>query len=161
MNTHIRDNQLAEDYHLIARRTANQSVTSSTALVNDDTLQLTVGTNEVWLFRFVLRYDGASTGDIKIAFSMPASATVDATPSVMSGTAGTFTDSAWSGVVTDGSPQSFLCSGAGTTRMNIIDGVYIGAGTAGTLILRWAQNASDATATRMLTHSTLWAVKLA
>ena len=43
-NTHIRDNQLAEGPHLIARKTADQSVTSSAVLV-DDTAPPTSGGN--------------------------------------------------------------------------------------------------------------------
>lgn len=162
MDPHVRDNFLAMGPHLIARRTTNQSVTSSTVFVSDDTLQLTVATNEVWNFKFVLRYDAGGTGDLKVSFSIPASAEVDAWATTPSNATGVYQDASWQSLTTtDSQPFVFTGAGAGVNRILVIEGLYVGAGTAGTFILRWAQGASDATATRMLTHSTLWAVKLA
>lgn len=161
-NTEHVDNMNTAWPHLVVRRTSNQSVTSSTALVNDDTLQLTVGANEVWLFEFVLRYDGLGAADIRISFAIPAGATVDAASLAPSDAAGAYQDAQWISMATsDATVFTFACSGANQNRINPIKGLYVGAGTAGTFILRWAQGTSNATATRMLTNSTLWAVKLA
>src|SRR6266542_1211240 len=77
-NPHIRDNFLAMGEHLIARKTSNQTVTSSTTLVNDTALVLPVGANEVWQFGFNLIYTAATTGDIKFAFTFPAAGEIAA-----------------------------------------------------------------------------------
>ena len=149
--------------HLQARKTSNQSVTSSTALVSDADLQLPVGASDVYLFRFHVRYDAGSTGDFKVAFALPASGQIDAagSGSILSST-GTFQDTSWQAITTtDASPLSFAGAGANLPRTLLIDGTYIGGGTAGTVILRWAQNTSDGTATRTLAQSTLWVIKLA
>ena len=147
--------------HLHARRTTTQSVVSSIALVSDDTLQLAVAANEVWQFQFHLRYDASTAGDIKISFSFPASGQVDAVSLAPSNASVAYQDAVWTITTSDATPISFAGAGTGSVRTNPIHGTYIGAGTAGTVILRWAQNGSDATATRMLPQSTLWVAKLA
>ena len=162
MNPHVRDNQLAEGPHLIVRKTSDQSVTSSTAFVSDTALQLPVAANEVWLFRFILRWEAASAGDIQIAWSLPAGSQVDAGASMPGDAIFSYQSAWWRAIVTtDSAPLVFGGAGAGQVTMQFIDGVYTGAGTAGTLILRWTQGTSSATATKVLTNSTLWAVKLA
>jgi len=163
LNAQLRDALNAMGPHLIARKVSDQSVTSSTAFVSDTALTMTVGTSEVWLFKFFTRYEGGTTGDFKVSFSLPASGQIDATASgAFANTVGTFADAQWQALVTtDSQAASFAGAGAATPRILMIDGVYIGAGTAGSVTLRWAQATSDGTATKVLTHSTLWAVKLA
>lgn len=161
LNTEVRDRFLAVGPHLIARKTSDQSVTSSTTLVDDTALQLTVGINEVWLLHFILRYEASVTGDIKVSASFP-SGEVNVFPSggILAAN-GTFTDQGWVMTTSDASAINWTGGGAGSPRTSLLDGTYIVGGTGGTLKLRWAQNSSDATPTKMLTHSTLWAVKLA
>jgi hypothetical protein len=161
LNTHLRDNFLAMGPHLIVRKASDQSVTSSTAFVSDTALTMSVGISEVWLFRFHLRYEASAAGDIKIAFSLPASGQIDATANLPIGTTGSFQDATWQTITaTDANPLGFAGAGAGLARTQVIDGTYIGGGTAGSVTLRWAQNTSDGTATKVLTHSTLWGVQL-
>lgn len=164
MDVHVRDNFNAMGPHLIARKTSDQSVTSSTALVDDTALQLTVAANEVWLMHFHLRYQANGTADMKISFAFPAGGVIDAAASGSMANATTiFADQTWPNLTaSDANPLPF--SGGGSvsdTRTLLIDGTYIGAGTAGTVKLRWAQNTSDVTATKVLAQSTLWGCKLA
>jgi hypothetical protein len=157
MNPHVRDNMLAVGPHLIARKTSDQSVTSSAVLVDDSNLQLTVAANEVWLLHYVLRWEASAAGDIQVTFSFPTSGRIDA----VAATNDTGQVQGWGITTSNASPTTWNGGGAGVVRLMTIDGTYIGAGNAGTIILRWAQAASDGTATKVLAQSTLWAVKLA
>ena len=158
MNPHIRDNQLAEGPHLIVRKTSDQSVTSSTVLISDTALLFPVGTTEVWKFQLHLRYTAATAGDFKVSFQIPASGRVDAV--VPGHNSSDAPEMGYLAVTTSDTPTVTL-SGATEIRTAIMDGTYIGGGTAGNVTLRWAQGTSSGTATTVLTHSTLWAVKLA
>ena len=161
MNPHIRDNQLAEGPHLIVRKTSDQSVVSSTAFVDDSALILPVAANEVWLVNLILRYEGGSAGDYKFSFGIPASSRIDVHVAHQD-TVNATTVSHLAITVTDGASANLSGGGgAGTPRIVPITGVYVGAGTAGNVTFRFAQVVSDATAAKTLTHSTLWAVKLA
>ena len=163
MNIHLRDNLLAVGAHLIVRKTSDQSVTSSTVLVSDTALTMAVGVSEIWKFTFHVRYEANTTADIKIAYSLPASSQIDAAASgAMANVSSLFADQVWPAITTtDASPIGFSGGGVAAPRTLLIDGTYIGGGTAGSVTLRWAQNTSDATATKVLTNSSLWAVKLA
>lgn len=161
-NTHIRDNLLAVGPHLIVRKPSDESVTSSTVLQDDDSLVLTVAANEVWQFKYNLRYEGGTAGgsDLKISWSLPASGRVNAYAVVMN-TAGNAFPLFWDITTTDASPGALQTNGGGVVRGATIEGWFINAGTAGNYTLRWAQNSSSATATKILANSTLWGVKLA
>src|SRR4029453_10393712 len=78
-NAQIRDNGLTMPPHLIARKTADQSVTSSATLVDATSMTLPVLANEVYQFEMDVIYSGGSTGDIKFGFTFPAAGRIDAT----------------------------------------------------------------------------------
>ena len=161
MDPHVRDNFLAVGPHLIVRKTADESVTSSTVLQNDDVLLFPVAANEIWLFRLGLVYTGIqATGDIKLAFTFPAAGEIAAS-AVLRDASGTFVYKDWTGTTTPSSSQIAEAIGATVKRYLPIEGIFINAGTGGNVTLQWAQGASNATATTMRINSTLWAVKLA
>ena len=160
MDVHVRDNFNAMGPHLIVRKTSDQSVTSSTVLVNDSVLVLPVGVSEIWHFTFFVVYTGASTGDIKIAFTFPSGGDIRMSL-IGRNAAGTVVDQNFS---TTTSPTSSIdFAAAGTTFANTLPltGVFVNGGTGGNLQMQWAQQTSDATATIVKANSTLWAVKLA
>jgi hypothetical protein len=148
--------------HLIARKTADESVTSSTALQDDDHLVLNLAANEVWEFRYNLRYEGGTqnASDLKISWGLPASGRVNAHAAAIN-SAGSPLVFTWDITTTDGSPSSFGTNGAGVARGATIEGQFINGGTAGNYTLRWAQLTSNGTPTKILANSTLWGVKLA
>jgi hypothetical protein len=160
MDPHIRDNFLAVGPHLIARKASDQSVTSSIALVDCTTMTLAVAANEVWQFVFNVIYTGATTGDIRLAFTFPASGRIDAN-AVWAGAGGTVQMNEWSGTTTPTTAVQLNAPGTTTHYFLPITGLFTNAGTAGNLQLQFAQGTSDATATTVFTHSTVWAVKLA
>jgi len=162
MNTHLRDNLLAVGAHLIVRKTSDQSVTSSTVLVSDTALTMAVGTSEVWLFHFILRWEASTAGDFRVSFSLPSGQIDAAASGYISNTTGVLAEQTWEALTaTDAQPQDFGGHGAALPQITMIDGIYTGGGSAGSVTLRWAQWTSDATATKVLTNSTLWGVKLA
>lgn len=160
MNTHIRDNELALDQHLIVRKTSNQTVTSSTVLVNDTALVLPVSANEIWKFEFHVIATGASTGDIKIAFTFPAGGDFSAHLAADDST-GTPVVGQWGTTSSPTAARNFGMNGAAVKYVFPIVGTFYNGGTGGNVTLQWAQNASDVTATTVYANSTLWGVKLA
>ena len=161
MDPHVRDNFLAVP-HPVVRKTSNQTVTSSTVLVNDTALVLPVLANEVWRFEFDILYDGASAGDIKIAFTFPASGEIVA-GGIALDAGGTVTSNAFSGTTTPTASVAYAAfgTGAGNKIFLRIPGVFINAGTGGSLTLQWAQQTSSATATTVYTNSAIWGARLA
>lgn len=162
-NTYVRDNMLALGPHLLARKTADEPLTSNTTLQNDDHLvSPSIPINEVWLMRFVVLFTAVNgTGDIKVALTFP-SGRVDFA-GLWTDTAGTFgnDNQLIGGATSPTTARAF--NGRGTTLrvVLIIEGVFANGGSAGALQLQWAQNTSNATATTIYTNSTLWGVKLA
>ena len=160
MDPHVRDNFLAVGPHLIVRKTADESVTSSVVLQNDDVLLMAVAANEIWKFELSLLVTGNATGDFFAAFTFPTSGTISA-HSVHNGAGGTVALQLFSSTTSPTSGRSFGLTNGSPPESILISGVYVNGANAGNLQLQWAQNVSDATATVVKANSTLWAVKLA
>jgi hypothetical protein len=140
---------------LYVRKTANESVTSSATLQDDDHLLLQVAANAAYLLELFLVYDGATTGDIQIGFTFPAGATIDWTPGGLTTGATQQSGSVKLAHVSTGAGEGVgaVGTGAGNRVVARATGILQVAGTAGTLQLQWAQLASDATATTVLANS--------
>jgi len=162
MDPHIRDNFLSMGPHLIVRKTADESVTSSTVFQADDVLILPVSANEVWKFEFYLLVTAAATGDFKCRWTFPAGGTFSAR-SANVGFGDATQNTLWATTTSPATAYAGLASFAANTTATpiVIDGVYVNAGTGGSVTLEWAQDTSNATATVVKANSTLWAVKLA
>lgn len=125
-------------------KTADESVTSSTTLQNDNELFFAVGANEIWAFDFMLWGHGPSAANIKVDFSIPTGASARwYGPGY--GTGGSF-DLLGQLSVPTAFPIAMLHS---TLEDWIIkaEGVLVTAGNSGTLQMQWAQNASNGTPT--------------
>jgi hypothetical protein len=159
MNAHLRDNLNASAPHLVVRKTADQSVVSSTTQVDDDTLKLTVAANEVWNVQFNVLHSAAAAGDIRIGFSWP-SGNIS-----FSGTgdneSATTTFYIWQSSTSPHAGWAFNGLGTGLKTFVCIEGVFTNGGTAGDLKMRGAQGTSNAPASVVHANSTLYAVKLA
>jgi hypothetical protein len=129
---------------LAAVKTADQSVTSSVILVNDNELVVTLAASCTYDFQCYLDYEGAAGAGngIQWTWNGPAGYALRyqgiynntaATPILTSHT-GSFSASAGSG-------------GAGVLQGASMFGTVVTAATAGTLTLQWAQATSSATAT--------------
>ncbi|MFE9064941.1 hypothetical protein [Streptomyces violaceusniger] len=134
------------------RKTADETLTSNATLQNDDHLSAAVAANATYTFEvvlFTIEASGDFVGDIKTAFTIPASSTLH-----MMGTgahvtdlsSGTSSNAEWIGRPSQTtSPTQTLSYGVGTSQTALVlKGIIITGGTSGTLQLQWAQNVSDA-----------------
>ena len=160
MNPHIRDNFNALGLHLLVRKPSDESVTSSTTFQADDHLLVNIPANEVWLLEWRIVFAAASAGDLKWRWTFPTGGVLTATtPSNDSNNAvqvvNTHATTSPSGQVT--------VAGTASPDLNMYTSemLYANAGTAGNIVLEWAQSASSATPTTIKVNSTLWGVKLA
>lgn len=128
-----------------------ESVTSSTAMQNDDELVLALEANVRYLFMAYINYQGAAAGDIQWDFTGPAGATGQAV------VASSEEADAVNSRDLFGGPYGQGCSGGTGTASDgmTITGSVITVGTAGNLQFRWAQLTSSGTATSVRAGSWL------
>lgn len=129
------------------RKTALESVTSSTTLQNDDHLTLAIGANESWIYEFVLLVNSASdTPDIKLAVTTPAGANGWFSLVGMSAAvAGTESDVRSTTGGLNGTGLTLGVTAAETVI--VVRAIVRTTGTAGSVTLQWAQSTSNGTAT--------------
>jgi hypothetical protein len=136
-------------------KTADETVTSSATLQNDDHLVLPVVANAVYTFALDL-YTSEGTdfvGDFKMSFTCPAGATFDMHGSgahTTDLTTGTSSNGEWIGKLATASAAATLAFGVGTGLTAVrVYGRLVMSSTAGNFQLQWAQNASDASGTTL------------
>jgi hypothetical protein len=139
---------------LFVRKTSNQSVTSSTTLVNDSALVLPMLASVTYELTAQLFYIGNDTGDIKVTFTQPTGSTlswgpIGASQAAVTGSATAGTGEWWgTNVNTTASPTTSMPMGGSTSDLHmVIRGIVVVSATAGNLQLQWAQNTSNGTAT--------------
>jgi hypothetical protein len=135
---------------LVATKTADQSVTSSTTLVNDSELSLTPGTSATYFFNVYINFEGANgAGFLKFGWGVPTGALLRY-QAVFQGTGG-------SAVVqntnTATDTPAANTQGAGVLCGLSMHGTLIMGSTSGVVQFKWAQNASSATATTVHAQS--------
>ena len=139
---------------------ADEPVTSSTTLQNDDALLLGLGSNTQWFFIAQIMYTGdvAGSGGIKFTFTTPAGSTLTWSQLYLGASVSA---PSMSGTGT-GSGQTRSAETNATAQVPIwVLGSVIMGSTAGNLQLEWAQNASDAVATTVKAGSFLAAWQVA
>ena len=159
-NTGVRDNLETAVMTLRARKISDQSVTSSTVLVDCTAMALPVAANGIYEFRFIVIYEALTAGDIKIGFTFPTSG--DLRLSIVAATAAdTFGFPVFSSTTSPTIAATFSGQNAGAYLVLPFEGVFVNGANAGNLQLQFAQGTSNATATTVKAHSTVWAAKLA
>jgi len=141
-NTHLRDNLNALPAHTLARKTADESVTSSTTLQDDDHLFFTMGTNQIWMLELVLWLVDGGTGKYKFFATGPASSTWGF-QAVQFSVAGTLTSRVFDSV--NGQTDTQCTPSAG--QVQSWHGYATTGATAGNLQFQWAQSTSSGSAT--------------
>jgi hypothetical protein len=137
------------------RKSADQSVTSSTTLVNDSELLFAVAANETYIFQlwlFVFANDGVP--DIKLTCSGPSGSTV-----------------LWSSsqviLLTDGTVTATTTQASGVTQALLVDannraiqlyGTILNGSTAGNLQFQFAQDTSSATSITVKAGSSIFGI---
>lgn len=127
---------------VIVRKTADQSVSNSTALTSDSALSMAVAANSEYDVEVKLVYEAPTANDIKVAFTFPTGAAMPwGVLSVVAGATGTTGDLQ---PFAFGSPSPDAAfnlggGGAGNQLLALIKGTLIVGSTAGALQFRFAQ----------------------
>lgn len=153
----------ADAWTKLARKTANESVTSSTTLQADNDLFFAIAANEVWLWDALLLFDAPVAGDAKIQWDGPAGA------SAVWGSHGPKTgdDTSIGNIAVKGAGLGtgeslpFGTMGAGVTATVLVKGIVTNGATPGTFELLWSQNTINGTATILKAGSFLYAIRIA
>ena len=155
MDPHVRDNFLAMGPHLIARKTADQNVTSTT-YANDDTLATpSIPANEIWHLRLVHSVT-TGAGGMNGSWSFPTSGDLQM---IMIGDSGSVLVQQKRLTASDGDAVNYIIN-ASAARLYVMDVLYINAGTAGIVTRRNALTSASGTSV-VKANSTLWGVRLA
>jgi hypothetical protein len=145
-------------WKIAKRKTADESVTSSTTLQDDDHLLFPIGANEEWVATFEIDAGAAvNTTGFQTAITAPAGATLNASGSYIS------SGGALLYAVTTTSGNNFIAStpGAGATAGIHLKVWVLNGGTPGNVTLQWAQNALSGTALTFKKGSFLQASRVA
>ena len=129
----------------IIPKQADQTVTSSTTLVDDAYLKFYLEADENVYFRLFLIHKGNGTADIKVAVAVPSGAGTRYGP-----VGGIKVDAADAVVVQDMavSGGTAIVFGASASRRVIsLEGYVFNGSTAGEMKVQWAQNVSDGVST--------------
>jgi hypothetical protein len=147
---------------LRAVKTANETVTSSVTLQNDDQLTVTLDANSVYRIYMVLLIAGVTAGEIKTSWTVPASATgfkncmgPGSDSTARDGVAATMRY----GVHAFTATVNYGVNDAANFVHAVEQGV-VTTTTAGTFVLQWAQQAVSATASTIAAGSFLIAEKI-
>jgi len=149
---------LLQQSHVI--KLADESVTSSTTLQNDDHLVLPVTANTRYWVQAMIIYTGGSNGDLRYTFTGPTGASfdwvgdhlgegVDSTTGIISRT-----------VQSIGASNVIAGAVTGATQVALPKGILIVGSSSGTLRLRWAQGTSSSTPTTVKAGSILMARRI-
>lgn len=160
MNTHIRDNLNA--INGFVRKTADESVTSSTTLQNDDHLLFSIGATGTYVMDWFLIGTSAANaaGDLNVAWTFPTASTATAFgmgPDISLASAGVSTGQWSANAVTLTSGTLYNSYGLSTFNLSIwLHTMFVFTAT-GTVQLQWAQNASNANASTLKagSHATM------
>lgn len=133
------------------KKTVDEGVTSSTTIQNDDALVVSLAANAEYELTCWVAANGSASGDIKMAWSLPAGVTGQRYclgPDTSSATS-TAATTMRASCLTDSFTTEINYGVFATNQQSLIlETLYITtAGTAGNAQLQWAQNASSATAT--------------
>lgn len=132
---------------------SDQTVTSSTALVNDTALVLAAAANATYKFDCLVIYTGATGGDIQWTWAVPSGATL-LYQCLHNEGGGTGLNN--SHLVNTAGFTGLGAASGGTTNIGLgMTGTFQTSSTAGNLQLRWAQNASNATPTTVRALSSI------
>ncbi len=139
----------------------NESVTSSTTLQNDDHLKFDAAASTNYWIKAYVMYDGADvSGGIQLGWYGPSGAVFWwCSDSLGDDADGLGTVSRTRQTIS--TVPDVQTNGAGTNLVSPVVGILKTSTTAGTFGFRWAQSASNATATRVLALSGLYVTKLA
>jgi hypothetical protein len=137
------------DYKL--RKTADESVSSSTTLQNDDVLKIALAASDAVEFSAVMFVSStSSTPDFKMTFTVPSGASVRWLAEYFDGA-----NYQGSSVITGSGTTVAFGVAANVVGMVKLSGIVVNGSNAGDLQLQWAQNTSNGTAVKVEQRSFL------
>jgi hypothetical protein len=140
------------------RKTADESVTSSTTLQDDDHLTFAIAANEEWTIQFLLTYgDVLTTTGIKMAVTTPSGAT----QRIFAHFVGNGGDAALAASVTVNTAFFSSTPSVSTQHVTTVNAWVLNGATPGNVTLQWAQNASSGTALTFKKGSFMQATRIA
>src|SRR5882672_270358 len=145
------------------RKTADESVTSSTTFQDDDHLTFPIGANEEWVATYEIDAGAfLSTCGVKTAITVPSGATMNATGSVVGSSSASNTVGQTGRGTTSGGNVLLASVGAGNTDAIVRMSVWVLNGaTPGNVTLQWAQTNSSATSLTFRKGSYMQATRVA
>ena len=146
----------ARSLFALGRSSVDQNLTlSSTGLQNVTNVLAAMPTAGTFGFRAFVWYSSSTTADIKLAFSVPAAATIRWTGVGMVTGTSTSGDVNFTTPTASDATAAYGANGVGSIIGMQLEGTYVAGGTAGNLQLRAAQNAVDATQSVIHAHTRL------
>jgi len=136
------------------RKSADELVTSSTTLQNDDELTFSIGANETYIVHMSVNATMSASGSIKYTVTAPSGATCNI------GSMGGDATGASAEITNGACSTTGAYGGGGTASLQTIDVTITNGMATGNVTLQWAQNASSGTATRVKAGSSLVAYKI-
>lgn len=142
----------------VVLKTANESVTSSTTMQDDDDFSFPLAAGKSYRIEAVLGVSGAAAGDIKVAWVGAGGVAGLSATRYCLGPAAAITDASAATVRTQrANITTVIAYGTDGALQSAIREEFLvettTSGAAGTLTMQWAQNASSATATVMCAGS--------
>lgn len=140
------ETRIAAIESLTVRKTANETVTTSTAMQNDDHLKFNMAASGVYVVRMTLDFGSPVAASFKFQVTAPAGCTDVGGRFIYNNTAVGLNG----GIIAAGTlwlETGFTTLGAGTHQFIDVSGIFINGGAAGVWQLQWAQNASSGTST--------------
>lgn len=134
-------------------KAVDESLSSSTALQNDDELLLSLAANATYILSARITYNSSTAADFKYHFTGPASFSARWSQLVITGGGST-----WQLFEQDETTTPSI-DGSGADRSALLFGRVTTVG-AGTLTLQWAQVASDASATTVKAGSSMMLTRI-
>jgi hypothetical protein len=129
---------------LAAYKSANQTVTDSATLVNDDALVLALSANAVYFFALIFAYEAPAANDLSGGFTVPAESTITAGV-VHYGGSDTYALSYYSGGV-----NVYYGAGASTPAAGIMIGTVATSTTPGNMQWQFAQQSAAASTSAIM-----------
>jgi hypothetical protein len=158
-NADLVDNMNNGVWRKLASKGTDQSVTSSTVLVNATDLSFTFGANEIWQFDQHLLFSAALAADIKLAWTFP-SGTVWINAAFYD-TASTMDVEQSNGIATGVSVPLGSIVTPTDNQLVVVHTTFVAGGTGGTFQGQFAQQASNATATILRKGTSYVGMKIA
>lgn len=143
--------------YVFVRKILDQSLISSTSLIDDGALSFPVGLGQTWTFEIYVVYESSTAGDIKLSVAAPVGSAGrwSLFPQQVVGGGFTESDASLPGVAIP-----MAGGGVGVVRGALIKGLVVAA-VAGTVKLQWAQNTSNVTPAIVHLNSYLFAQRVA